>query len=300
VPARRGGERRTLCGPEAGRFLLPFVTLGSLINFCDCLMAEARAARTTARWAVPTSTSTTRQTATRPRRRSSGDVPRGVMLNQPPIFLGGQGGAVVRCAWDTERVVAAARFSCRTSPRTTSSSPPCASGFVRDREPHTYKNLVRIVRNNVIYLANWSRAGELVSRGPESVLRRRRWGLSCMRPPSGCSRWRRTSASNASGDGRQGPRPHRVAGSSPSRPTRWCALRRPSGGCRTAGVHRSAAPERRRVGTYTETIQGLARTSTRRKRSGSRACRSLCERTDALLPAMDLFGEGILVGFGSA
>jgi len=23
-----------------------------------------------------------------------GDVPRGVMLNQPPIFLGGQGGAV--------------------------------------------------------------------------------------------------------------------------------------------------------------------------------------------------------------
>ena len=46
--------------------LLPFVTLGSLINFCDCLMAGERTERTTARWEAPISISTTPQTRTRP------------------------------------------------------------------------------------------------------------------------------------------------------------------------------------------------------------------------------------------
>ena len=88
--------------------LFPFVTLGSLINFCDCLMAGGTEPRqTTARWAAPTSTSTTRPTATRCTPSLFGDVPRGVMLDQPPIFLGGQGGAVgpVRVGFGT--VVAA-------------------------------------------------------------------------------------------------------------------------------------------------------------------------------------------------
>jgi len=60
--------------------LFPFVILGSLINFCDCLMAGG----------------TSRKNHSEDKATPSliGDVPRGVMLNQPPIFLGGQGGLV--------------------------------------------------------------------------------------------------------------------------------------------------------------------------------------------------------------
>lgn len=51
--------------------LLPFVTLGSLVNFCDCLMAGGTSRRDHRRSAAPTCTSTSRPTATRRRRRSS-------------------------------------------------------------------------------------------------------------------------------------------------------------------------------------------------------------------------------------
>jgi len=44
--------------------LFPFVTLGSLINLCDCLMAE-RAEKTIARWAAPIFTSISHPTRTR-------------------------------------------------------------------------------------------------------------------------------------------------------------------------------------------------------------------------------------------
>jgi hypothetical protein len=84
-----------------------------------------------------------------------GDVPRGVMLDQPPIFLGGQGGAVgpVRVGYGT--VVAAGSVLLHDIPedgQLVAAVPP--PGFQRDHRPHTYKNLTRVVRNNVIYLAN--------------------------------------------------------------------------------------------------------------------------------------------------
>jgi bifunctional N-acetylglucosamine-1-phosphate-uridyltransferase/glucosamine-1-phosphate-acetyltransferase GlmU-like protein len=47
----------------------PFVVGGSLINFCDALMAGGKAARCTAKSARRSSISTTRRTATRRRRR---------------------------------------------------------------------------------------------------------------------------------------------------------------------------------------------------------------------------------------
>ena len=87
--------------------LFPFVTLGSLINFCDCLMAGGTSRKDHSEVGssyihfnfTPDGDKTTASLI--------GDVPRGVMLNQPPIFLGGQGGAVgpVRLGYGT--VVAA-------------------------------------------------------------------------------------------------------------------------------------------------------------------------------------------------
>lgn len=74
--------------------LFPFVTLGSLINFCDCLMAGGTSRINHSE--VGSSYIHFNYTPNQDKATASllGDVPRGVMLNQPPIFLGGQGGLV--------------------------------------------------------------------------------------------------------------------------------------------------------------------------------------------------------------
>ena len=73
--------------------LLPFVTLGSLINFCDCLMAGGTSRADHSE--VGSSYIHFNYTPDGDKCTPSlfGDVPRGVMLDQPAIFLGGQGGA---------------------------------------------------------------------------------------------------------------------------------------------------------------------------------------------------------------
>ena len=92
--------------------LFPFVTLGSLINFCDCLMAGGTSKKNHSE--VGSSYIHFNYTANQDKATPSllGDVPRGVMLNQAPIFLGGQGGLVgpVRVEYGT---VVAAGVVCR-------------------------------------------------------------------------------------------------------------------------------------------------------------------------------------------
>jgi UDP-N-acetylglucosamine/UDP-N-acetylgalactosamine diphosphorylase len=74
--------------------LFPFVTLGSLINFCSCLMAGGTSRKDHSE--VGSSYIHFNFTPEGDKATASliGDVPRGVMLNNPPIFLGGQGGMV--------------------------------------------------------------------------------------------------------------------------------------------------------------------------------------------------------------
>ena len=74
--------------------LFPFATLGSLINFCDCLLAGGTSRKDHNE--VGSSYIHFNFSASGDKTTASlfGDVPRGVMLNQSPIFLGGQGGAV--------------------------------------------------------------------------------------------------------------------------------------------------------------------------------------------------------------
>jgi UDP-N-acetylglucosamine/UDP-N-acetylgalactosamine diphosphorylase len=134
--------------------LFPFVTLGSLINFCDCLMAGGTSRKDHSE--VGSSYIHFNYTPDGDKTTASlfGDVPRGVMLDRPPIFLGGQGGAVgpVRVGYGS--VVAAGsvlREDLLDDGQLVAVTPP---GFERDHRPHTYKNLVRVVRNNVLYLAN--------------------------------------------------------------------------------------------------------------------------------------------------
>ena len=77
--------------------LFPFVTLGSLINFCDCLIAGGTSRKNHSE--VGSSYIHFNFTPNQDKATASliGDVPKGVMLNQPPIFLGGQGGLVGPC-----------------------------------------------------------------------------------------------------------------------------------------------------------------------------------------------------------
>jgi bifunctional UDP-N-acetylglucosamine pyrophosphorylase/glucosamine-1-phosphate N-acetyltransferase len=135
--------------------LLPFVTLGSLINFCDCLMAGGTSRRHHSEVGssyihfnfTPDGDKTTPSLI--------GDVPRGVMLNQPPIFLGGQGGMVGPLRMGYGNVVAAGsilRSDCLVENKLIMGK--AYSGGVREFIPTGHRGLTRIVENNIIYLAN--------------------------------------------------------------------------------------------------------------------------------------------------
>jgi len=135
--------------------LFPFATLGSLINFCDCLLAGGTSRKDHSE--VGSSYVHFNFTPDGDKATPSlfGDVPRGVMLNQPPIFLGGQGGTVGPVRVEFGTVVAAGCILRRDvlveGRLVVVSSPP---GLERAWRPRAYRSLTRVVRNNVIYLAN--------------------------------------------------------------------------------------------------------------------------------------------------
>jgi UDP-N-acetylglucosamine/UDP-N-acetylgalactosamine diphosphorylase len=84
-----------------------------------------------------------------------GDVPRGVMLNKPPIFLGGQGGMVGPLRLSYGNVIAAGsvlREDVGMEKQLIVSKSP--SGKVVDLIPKAYPSLSRVVENNIIYIAN--------------------------------------------------------------------------------------------------------------------------------------------------
>jgi hypothetical protein len=134
--------------------LFPFVTLGSLINFCDCFMAGGTSRKNHSE--VGSSYIHFNYTPNQDKATASliGDVPRGVMLDQPPIFLGGQGGMVgpVRIGYGT--VIAAGtvyRDDCVDGGKLLSSAD---REMEKDFHPGWYGDVRRRVYNNICYLAN--------------------------------------------------------------------------------------------------------------------------------------------------
>jgi UDP-N-acetylglucosamine/UDP-N-acetylgalactosamine diphosphorylase len=135
--------------------LFPFVTLGSLINFCDCLMAGGTSRKNHSE--VGSSYIHFNFTPDGDKATASlfGDVSRGVMLNQPPIFLGGQGGAVGPLRLGYGNVVAAGsilRGDYEGDDQLIVAGPRRET--VTDNTPLLYRNLRRLVENNVYYVAN--------------------------------------------------------------------------------------------------------------------------------------------------
>ena len=135
--------------------LFPFVTLGSLINFCDCFMAGGASRQNHSEVGSSYIHFNFTPDADKATPSLIGDVPRGVMLNQPPIFLGGQGGIVGPLRIGYGSVVAAGSILRKDYPqgRQLIVSPPQASS-VRDFLPAAYPHFRRRVENNILYLAN--------------------------------------------------------------------------------------------------------------------------------------------------
>lgn len=134
--------------------LFPFVTLGSLVNFCDCLMAGGTGRKDHSE--VGSSYIHFNFTPNQDKATASliGDVPRGVMLRERPIFLGGQGGLVGPGRIGFGTVVAAGTVLRKdlgdgvlvSGSDGAAVSKPFREGF--------YGNPQRTISNNIEYIAN--------------------------------------------------------------------------------------------------------------------------------------------------
>ena len=135
--------------------LLPFVTLGSLVNFCDCLMSGGTSRKDHSE--VGSSFIHFNYTPNQDKATPSliGDVPRGVMLNQRPIFLGGQGGLVGPCRLEFGTVTSAGSIIRKDElrPGRLIFSGTGKGGSIPFM-PGIYQNIKRIVLNNIVYIAN--------------------------------------------------------------------------------------------------------------------------------------------------
>lgn len=135
--------------------LFPFVILGSLINFCDCLMAGGTDKKNHSE--VGSSYIHFNYTPDQDKATPSliGDVPKGVMLNQKPIFLGGQGGLVgpLRIGYGT--VIASGTIYRKDFLK--GDRLLFSGSNVKKQQPiypGLYTGIKRIIGNNINYIAN--------------------------------------------------------------------------------------------------------------------------------------------------
>jgi len=129
--------------------------LGSLINFCDCLMAGGTSRKNHSE--VGSSYIHFNFTPSQDKATASliGDVPRGVMLNQKPIFLGGQGGMVGPCRLNFGITVAAGTIVRKDEIRKDRLIfGREGKGGSTPFEPGQYHGNKRIIKNNIIYIGN--------------------------------------------------------------------------------------------------------------------------------------------------
>ena len=150
-------EEETKAGHTVGlkqTILFPFVTLGSLINFCDCLMAGGAGRENHSE--VGSSYVHFNYTPQQDKATPSliGDVPRGVTLNQPPIFLGGQGGLVGPVRLDYGTVITAGTVWRHDSAGAKLLHGNESRPIRQDYHADFYGDIRRKVYNNIAYIAN--------------------------------------------------------------------------------------------------------------------------------------------------
>lgn len=135
---------------------LSYVTAGSLINFCDALMAGGTSRKNHSE--IGSSYIHFNFTPHQDKATPSliGDVPRGVMLDREAIFLGGQGALVgpVRIAYGT---IIPAGTICRQDVLEENllyGAPSSTALASRPFRAGAYRAVSRIVTNNLIYIGN--------------------------------------------------------------------------------------------------------------------------------------------------
>ena len=159
--------------------LMPFATTGSLVNFCDCLLAGGTGSDNHSE--VGSSFIHFNFTPHGDKATASlfGCVPDGVLLRSRRIFLGGQCGAVgpVRVAYGT--VLAAGqvlRHDVETPGLLVVPSPPTPGERVYDvvcRHPD------RVVRNNLIYIGNLLALDQWYRHVRAGFMASTPWGARC-------------------------------------------------------------------------------------------------------------------------
>ncbi len=135
--------------------LFPFVTLGSLINFCDCFMAGGTDRKNHSE--VGSSFVHFNYTPNQDKATPSmmGNVYQGVLLNQNPIFLGGQGGLVGPCRIGFGCLTVAGSIIRKDELK---ADRLLLGGSLKEasinRGVSVYKNVPRIYNNNITYIAS--------------------------------------------------------------------------------------------------------------------------------------------------
>ncbi|MBU1341795.1 MAG: protein GlmU [Proteobacteria bacterium] len=134
--------------------LFPFVTLGSLINFCDCFMAGGTSRENHSEVGSSYIHFNYTQNQDKATPSMMGNVHHGVMLKSNPIFLGGQGGLVgpVRIAYGC--LTAAGSIIRKNELKT---DRILFGGAVKaasiPRQLHVYSHVSHIFNNNIYYIA---------------------------------------------------------------------------------------------------------------------------------------------------
>lgn len=163
--------------------LMPFVTLGSLTNFCDVLMAGGTGLANHSE--VGSSYIHFNFTPHQDKATPSllGDVPRGVLLDQPPIFLGGQGGIVGPCRVAFGSVVAAGivlRKDIAQPNLLMLATGGCQRVVLRPYRSTQYGPVDRILANNLAYLGNLLALRTWYRHARARFLCRTPWGEACL------------------------------------------------------------------------------------------------------------------------
>jgi len=161
--------------------LLPFATLGSLINFCDILMAGGTSRKNHSE--VGSSYIHFNYTPHQDKATASlvGDVSQGVFLDNNPIFLGGQGGLVgpARIAYGS---VVAAGGVCRQDilEENQLHIPSAPKSGTQPYETGVYGNIDRIVKNNLLYIGNIAALKEWYRNVRQVFMCRDRFNKACL------------------------------------------------------------------------------------------------------------------------
>ena len=161
--------------------LMPYVTLGSLINFCDVLMAGGTGSDNHSE--VGSSYIHFNFTPHQDKATASlvGDVPRGVLLDRKPIFLGGQGGLVGPCRIAYGTVVAAGcvlrRDVLEENQLVTGSSTTALR--TRPYDAVKYGRVEGILENGLAYLGNILALRAWYNHARRPVMAKTPWGVAC-------------------------------------------------------------------------------------------------------------------------